>query len=176
MAESLVLDASAALAVLRGESAAASVLVALRSISGRMAILVPGHFWLEVSNVLVRRYGWTSDEVLAALRELDELGLETVDLDRPLTLLGLDLMAIHGLTAYDAAYLALAEAADASLLTLDAAVARAAGDRAIELGAERPHRLSREDRATYVSAATRANWGSHGRYLARLREAAARTG
>ncbi len=171
MDEALVLDVSAALAILRGEPAAASVLAALRSVSGNITILVPGHFWLELTNVLVRRYGWTPDEVVAALRELDELGVETVEIDRPLTLLGLDLMAAHGLTAYDAAYLALAEVADAQVITLDAAVTAAAGDRAILAGTKPRSRGPREDRAAYGSPAIRPRWAVHGRYLAELRRA-----
>ncbi len=176
MGESLVLDASAALAVLRGEPAAAAVLMTLRAIAADTEILVPDHFWLEVANVLVRRYGWTPDEVVAAIRELDDLGVATVAIDRPLTLLALDLMSVHRLTAYDAAYLAVAEAADAPLLTLDAAVAAAAGDRALEPGVARRQERAREDRAAYGSAAAHASWADHGRYLARLRQAVARVG
>lgn len=175
MAEPVVVDASSALAVLRGEAAAASVLASLRAVAADAELLVPDHFWLEVVNVLVRRYGWAADEVVVALRELDDLGVATVAIDRPLTLLALDLMSGHRLTAYDAAYLALAEAADASLLTLDAAVAGAAGDRALEPGTGRRQRGAHEDRAAYGSSAAHASWANHGRYLARLRQAVART-
>jgi len=132
-------------------------------------ILVPGHFWLEVVNVLVRRYGMTTDQVVVALRELDDIGVETVAVDRPLQLLGLDLMARHGLTAHDAAYLALAESEDASLLTLDASLARAAGPRS----AVPPARGMHEALAPYGTDMEPPDWVRHGRHLAELRRAAA---
>ena len=113
MPERLVIDASAALGILLREPGSEAVRVRLAgALDGEL--LVPEHFWLEVTNVLVRRYGRAPDDVVAALRELDEMQLAAVVLDRPAILYGLELMATHGLTAYDAAYLALAEVADAA--------------------------------------------------------------
>jgi predicted nucleic acid-binding protein len=163
----LVVDASAMLSLLLREPASEATRAAVIDAVAD-ALLVPGHFWLEVVNVLVRRYGLTTDEVVAALRELDDIGLETVALDRPQLLLGLDCMARHGLTTYDAAYLALAEAEDASLLTLDARLARAAGPRS----ALPPANGTREEQAPYAAMAT-PDWTRHGRVLAELRRAAA---
>lgn len=54
-------------------------------------------------------------------------------------------MLDHGLSAYDATYLALAETLDAKLLTLDRRLVSAAGSRAVDVG---PGEM-RETRATY---------------------------
>ena len=72
-------------------------------------VSVPSHFWLEVANVLIRRYRHSPDEVVERVRALDEFAIRTIELDRSLWLLALDRMLQHGLSSYDAAYLALAE-------------------------------------------------------------------
>jgi predicted nucleic acid-binding protein len=171
MPERLVIDASAALGILLREPGSEEVQRRLEDTLGGGELLVPGHFWLEVTNVLVRRYACEPDDVVAALRELDEMQLVTVVLDRPAILLGLDLMARHGLTAYDAAYLALAEVADARLLTLDARLAAAAGDRS----SVRPRPRTHESLEPYGSPVAVPDWTAHGRYLAELRHAAGGT-
>ena len=167
MADGIVLDSSAALAVLLGEPGAVSVREHLVAAAGQ-PLLVLDLFWLEVTNVLVRRHGWEPDAVVEALRELDELRLETVMPDRPLVLATLDLAVTRGISAYDAAHLALAEAADALLITLDAGLARAAGARS----ALRPPPGTREEPEPYVSERATPDWARHGRYLAELRRAA----
>ena len=72
------------------------------------------------------------------------------------------------ISAYDAAHLALAEAANAMLLTLDERLARAAGARA----AIRPQPGTGEERAAYGREAISPDWVRHGRYLADLRRLA----
>jgi hypothetical protein len=52
----------------------------------------------------------------------------------------IDAVEVHGLSAYDANYLVLVESEDADLLTADSFLARAAGSRAVLLGA--PRRLA----------------------------------
>ncbi len=171
MPDRLVIDASVAVGILLREPGSGDARrLLVDGLGGEL--LVPGHFWLELTNVLVRRYGFGPDEVVAALRELDELSLETVALDRPAVLFGIEIMARHGLTAYDAAYLVLAELADAQLLTLDARLASAAGDRAC--GQNRPR--ANETPAPYGSSRAAPDWTAHGRYLAELRYAAASSG
>jgi predicted nucleic acid-binding protein len=171
MTESIVLDASAALAVLRREPEAIAVLDELRAAveSGRR-ILVPDLFWLEISNALLRRYGSTAAEVVEAVHELDELDLETIALDRALLLLAVDRSERHALTSYDAVYLAIAEALDADVVTLDARLATAAGARARPV---RPiHRGTAESSPTYAVTEPRAPlqaWAGYGAYLAELR-------
>jgi len=130
---------------------------------------VPSHFWLEIANTLTRWHRCTANTVVEAFRDIDELGVQTITIDRASMLLAVDLVARHRLTAYDAVYLALAEAADADVLTLDGELAAAAGVRSVLDGLPRPRRLH-EELAGYETSNT---WANHGRYLAELRREAA---
>jgi predicted nucleic acid-binding protein len=168
MPDRLVLDASAALALVLRELRAQSVRAALEQSYGR-EVLVPACFWAEVVNVLVRRYRRSADEVVIALHNLDQVGLSTVDGGRPVLLLSIDLAVRHALSGYDAAYLALAEIADARLLTLDERLAVAAGTRAIPGPSSRPA----ETPVPYGPPMAAPDWSRHGRYLAELRRAVA---
>ncbi len=164
-AKPLVMDASVGVRFVHDEPASMEVsrLVHASRRAGRR-LIVPPLFWLEVLNVLGRRYRLPPAVLLEALAELDAAGIETVDLDRPMLLLALDAVARHGLSAYDAAYLALAEAADAELLTADAALAAAAGSRAHLVG---PGRIG-ESGASY-GVTSWADWPGAADYLADLR-------
>lgn len=168
----LVLDASVALAVIRSEpsgAAAAALISRHRSAAGRL--IVPDQFWLELANVLTRRYGASPEQVVEAFQAMDDLEIETVQMDRPLLLLALDLQARSGLSAYDAIYLALAEAEGCGLLTLDARLGAAAGARLVAIEGSDRRRLA-EAPATYGGKAI--DWARFGAYLASLR-AEART-
>jgi len=162
----IVLDASAAVALIRREPAAPALAEVLHA-SAREAVrlLAPEAFWLEIANVLVRRHGLPPSEVVEALREMDDLGIDTIRIDRPLLLVAIDLQARFGLSAYDAAYLALAETEDARLLTLDRQLALAAGPRAIRIPGLGQERLA-ELPAPYGEPV---DWARFGPYLARLR-------
>ena len=166
--EPLVLDASAAMAIIRSESERDVVIRILREhATTGSETLVPGHFWLELVNVLGRRFGLSPDAVLRGVQLLDEFDLRTIEVDRPLLLLTIDRLATFGLAAYDAIYLALAESLHASLLTLDARLMAAAGTRALGVG---PRRLS-ETAAPYGSDPSEV-WAEYGAYLAELRRQA----
>ena len=115
---------------------------------------------------LVRRHHWPSESVLEALREIDEFRIQSVEIGRPLMLLTLDLVERLGLTSYDASYLALAITEPAELLTLDADLAAAAGDRAVSL--DPGHRLH-ELPEVYEHEVTWPNYKEASRYLAKLR-------
>ena len=171
MPDRLVLDASAAIAIARAEPGVADI---RRIVGDHLAaggeIDAPQHFWLEVANVLVRRHGLTPVEIVEAIRDLDDLGIVTFEIDRPLLLLVLRSMLTGELSAYDAAYLALAEVVDGRLLTLDSRLAAAAGDRAIPGPWQRPRR-SAEAPAPYAPLAGPA----FGPYLAELRRRAEAT-
>lgn len=160
MAErAIVVDASAAMARLTREPTAPEVSRILRAAAASSTRrLVPPFFWMEVVNVLARRRHYSSAELMQALADLDELGFETVDQGRPELLLVVDLVERHELTAYDATYLALAQTADARLLTADRRLAEAAGRRAILLGggdviAEEPAEYAAPSWVTWPSAA-----------------------
>ena len=161
----LVLDASTAIPLVHPEPLSAAIKRLLgEPPNDRARVLVPSFFWLEVTNVLVRRHRYEPQQVLEALAELDAVGLETVELDRPMLLLALDAVARHGLTAYDAAYLALAESTDAELVTADATLAAAAGPRARFIGGGAVRELA----ATYASG-TWSDWPGAAAYLQELR-------
>jgi predicted nucleic acid-binding protein len=124
----IVLDASAVIELLLGGPAAASV-------SGRIApraesLHAPHLLDLEVAQVVCRyhRSGiLDEDRGRLALRELTALDIERYPHD---ALLPRIWQLRDVATAYDAAYLALAEALGAPLLTLDERLARARGHRA----------------------------------------------
>ena len=163
----VVLDASAAIALIRIEAHGPSIAALINShsaASGRL--LVPDHFWLEITNVLIRRHHASGEQAIVALQSMDELQIESIHLDRPQLLLAIDLQLRSGLSAYDAAYLALAQAEDARLLTLDARLAEAAGERAIRLDGLPPRRVM-ENPVAYGPEPL--DWGRFGPYLAQLR-------
>jgi predicted nucleic acid-binding protein len=169
MTDPLALDASASLAFILGEPLGPTVREHLiRQRDEARPIVVPEVFWLEVSNVLVHRHHWTVGGVLTAIRDLDEFEVETLASSRALVLLGLDLSAAHGLSAYDAAYLALAQAEDARLLTTDRRLARAAGERSVIRFPGAVH----EEPAPYASDRPVGALAAHGAYLAELRREA----
>jgi hypothetical protein len=105
--------------------------------------------------------------VIEGLHRLDELGFETVEVGRPLLLLATDLAERHGLSAYDATYLALAETLDSALLSGDARLLAAAGPRAVRAGVG-GHEVS-DARAAYEGSSTWAAYSEIGQYLAGLR-------
>jgi predicted nucleic acid-binding protein len=140
-----VVDASAALNLVLSESG--SVVVRAKLEAWRRegsSVQVPSHFWLEVANAVIRRHRLPSSLVIAAIHGLDELGLETIELSRPLVLLALDLADRHGLSMYDAAYLALAESVDGELLTADRGLLAAASPHRAAAVPGEEHRLSEE--------------------------------
>ncbi len=164
-ASALVVDASVAVAITLHEprhEQAVSILRERRALGGRL--LVPAFFWLEVVNVLARRYRQPPGRVLEMIVDLENLALESVALDRPQLLLTIDGMERGGLSAYDAAYLALAESADAQLLTADRRLAAAAGSRALPLQGGRRIQESREPYAESWAA-----WPGAAAYLKKLR-------
>jgi predicted nucleic acid-binding protein len=121
----LVLDASVAGAWCLSEQIpfADAVLARLAHIRG----FVPALFWFEVRNLLLmneRRGRIAASDAADALGRLDETA---ISIDRQPS--GERLMALarkHRLSAYDAAYLELAERLGAPLATLDSALAAAA--------------------------------------------------
>jgi predicted nucleic acid-binding protein len=164
----VVIDASIGVALARDEPASREVAAQVSELrSEGRRLFVPSVFWLEVINVLGRRYRADPPELVEALVELEAVGLETVELDRPMLLLALDAVVRHGLTAYDAAYLAVADAADARLLTADTELATAAGRRALLVAGRR---RTRESRGRYLLAnAGWAAWPGAAAYLRELR-------
>lgn len=163
----LVVDASAALKLLVAEPGRDEVRRHLRdAVHARQSLMVPALFWLEVVNVLARRYRFAPSAIVEAVYELEQQGFATADVGRPGVLAVIDAVARTGLTAYDAAYLTLAESADAQLLTADARLAAAAGDRAVVVGT--PGSIA-ERVAPYASEGSWPMWTGAAGYLADLR-------
>jgi predicted nucleic acid-binding protein len=164
-AQALVVDASVAVAITLQEpkhERAVSVLRERRALGGKL--LVPAFFWLEVVNVLAKRYRQPPGRVLEMIVDLENLAIESVALDRPHLLLTIDAMERRSLSAYDAAYLALAESADAQLLTTDRRLAAAAGSRALPIHGGPGIKESRESYAESWAA-----WPGAAAYLKKLR-------
>jgi predicted nucleic acid-binding protein len=163
----LVVDSSAAIAIVRDEPEGQRVAALLQSEAhdGR-SLVVPAHFWLEVMNPLLRRYELSGEAVIEAMQLLDGLGFDEIGIDRPMVLATLDLAERHGLTTYDAMYLAVVFAIDGRLLTFDARLREAAGDRAVVIGGE-PR--SREAPAPYERQVTWPRYREVSAFLAKLR-------
>lgn len=169
----VVIDASVAVAIIRNEPEGprAAALIDRWTQDGAR-IVVPSHFWLEVTNALQRRHGWVGAAVFEAIHVLDRMAFDTLELDRAILLSAIDLSERHGLSSYDAMYLALAEALGGSLLTLDRRLRAAAGPRAASLDGRR---IS-ESVATYEHTVTWPNYKGASAFLAKLRAEAARPG
>lgn len=123
----IVVDASAVVSLLLQLEEADAVMA--RMLSGRDRPQAPHLLDLEVAQV-VRRY-WRAGDITAArgeqaIRDLADLPLERHSHE---PLLGRIWQLRNNVTAYDAAYIALAEALDAPLLTLDSALTRVPGVR-----------------------------------------------
>jgi predicted nucleic acid-binding protein len=128
----IVVDASAVIEVLLNSPA--GIQMAERFFATDETLHAPHLLDVEVTQVL-RRYTRTGElDAARGLQALEDL------VDFPLTRYPHDLFLLriwelrHNVTAYDAAYIALAEALGAPLMTRDAALASAPGNRArIEL-------------------------------------------
>lgn len=113
-----VLDASVVLKWFRGEDE--RHLAAARSLraefeAGALAVLAPPLLRLELVNVAARRWGWGEEALEALAAALEQVGFQFAEPE-----LGrVARWAARGLTAYDAAYVALAEAEAIRLITDD---------------------------------------------------------
>jgi predicted nucleic acid-binding protein len=90
--------------------------------AGQLLVAAPRLLCLEIVNVAGRRWRWDDGRVAQLAAGLDEIGFEWVEpeLERVAR------WTSRGLTAYDAAYVAAAEAAAAPLLTDDDLIASVA--------------------------------------------------
>jgi predicted nucleic acid-binding protein len=86
--------------------------------AGRLRVLAPRLLLLEVVNVIGRRRRWPADALAQAAGELEA---SRIVLSEP-ALADVARWTARGLTAYDAAYVALAEQAGVELVTDDRAL------------------------------------------------------
>jgi len=101
--------------------------------AGELRALAPTLLWLEVLNVAARRWRWTQDQLEQLAAALPELGFELVEPELP----DIAHWSAHGLTAYDAAYVAAAEHTGVELITDDAEIVRVAPELAVALAGYR---------------------------------------
>lgn len=123
-----VFDSSALLRATVGRSEAARVWTE-RAESGAVIALTAELVWVEVAHVFrraVRSGISTADAATRSLAWLVALPIESRPV-REMAGAALNRALETGLSAYDACYLVLAEAADATLVTADARLAAAAG-------------------------------------------------
>lgn len=169
----VIIDASVGVALVRSEVGSPFARAAVdRWLREQTEIVVPSHFWLEIVNALTKGHQDTGAAVVEALYELDQVGLTTAEIDRPILLGALDLTERWGLTTYDAIYLALAHSLGADLATFDRELSVAGGSSIVDLSEGRSHRTS-ESPAPYGIPTERdvtwPRWSGSGAYLATLR-------
>ena len=123
----IVLDASVLLKWFLDEPGSeAAVALKHRHLVGDVALIIPDSALYEIPNVLRFKRGVPETEVKAVMQAFWMLGLETVAPSEPLLDEAIRLSFATGLSLYDCAYLALAEEVNASLITADAHLHRAA--------------------------------------------------
>lgn len=128
----VVLDASVVLKWFRaaGERHREEALALRRAFeAGELVVFAPSLLWLEVVNIAARRWGWSARELDGLAVQLPALGFVTIEPD----LAGVARWAGLGLSAYDAAYVAVAEETGAQLVTDDAGILDVAADLATPL-------------------------------------------
>ena len=110
-----VLDASIVLSWFTKDGPSAVAELRAEFESGDLSIIAPSLIYLEIINVAGRRWGWGPDALQELAEALDDLLFDLVEPD--LTTVAKWVAA--GLTAYDAAYVSVAEAARIPFLTSD---------------------------------------------------------
>lgn len=125
-----VLDASLALAWALPDERSGGAVRALGRIGREDVLWVPALWWYEIANALTlarRQARLTEADSLLALETYSRLQLETdPGPDSDLAWRLHSLAVGHGLSAYDASYLELAQRREGGLLTVDARLGRAA--------------------------------------------------
>jgi len=99
---------------------------------GRLCI-APAHLLPETGNALLLSLGLQPGPAIEIIEGLEGSGLEIADRGLTGVIEAISLAHRHGLTVYDALYLQLAVAVDATLATYDKALVRAARAEDIEL-------------------------------------------
>jgi predicted nucleic acid-binding protein len=104
---------------------------ALRTLfeTGKLIVFAPPLLRLEIVNVAGRRWRWSESALLELAGALDDLGFELIEPE----LARVAYWTARGLTAYDAAYVALAETHGTRLVTDDDLIVTTAGEIATAL-------------------------------------------
>ena len=128
VAEAYVVDASVCIKLYVDEelSDAAHALFALLEQERPVRLVVPDLFYIERTNILWQyhqRFGLSRADAESAVDQLGQLLLHSTP-TAALTADALSLAMTHGITAYDAAYVALAQRLAIPVVTADAALLR----------------------------------------------------
>lgn len=128
----VVLDASVVLKWFRADgerhlSPARSLRAAFEA--GELIVFAPPLLRLEIVNVAGRRWCWAESALVELAAALDELGFELIEPE----LARVAYWTARGLTAYDAAYVAVAETNNTRLVTDDDLIVALAGEVATAL-------------------------------------------
>ena len=83
--------------------------------SGEIGVIAPSLLPLELINIAGRKWHWARTQLEALAHEIEELGFEFVEPD----LRSVARLTAAGLTAYDAAYVAIADDHELQLVTDD---------------------------------------------------------
>jgi predicted nucleic acid-binding protein len=97
--------------------------------AGELIVFAPPLLRLEMVNVAGRRWGWAESALVELVLGLEELGFEFVEPE----LVRVAFWTARGLTAYDSAYVAVAEANALRLITDDGLIVEVAGELATGL-------------------------------------------
>jgi predicted nucleic acid-binding protein len=120
----VVVDASTMVEVVIGEPGWTERFVRWQE-SGAL-LVAPPHFRSELANALLRSVRLEPLDVIGRLQQLFLAGVDLIDRGFVGLFEAVELAARHGLSVYDASYLALAVDLEGELATLDRALAMAA--------------------------------------------------
>lgn len=102
--------------------------------AGELVVFAPPLLRLEIVNVAGRRWRWAETALVELATALEELGFELIEPE----LARVAYWTARGLTAYDAAYVAVAEAGGTRLVTDDDLIVGVAAETATALGNSQP--------------------------------------
>lgn len=98
---------------------------------GELVVIVPPLLYLELLKVAGRRWKWSAEALVTFANVLESVPFE----QRSATLGDIARWTAHGLSAYDASYVALAESEGVELVTDDAVIPKIAPEVARPLAA-----------------------------------------
>jgi predicted nucleic acid-binding protein len=92
--------------------------------TGNLVVFAPPLLGLEIVNVAGHRWQWAENDLLELATAIDDLGFELIEPELP----RVAHWTARGLTAYDAAYVTVAEASQTRLITDDDLIVQLAGE------------------------------------------------